>query len=299
MIAFAYWMLKPSEHVDTKVYGIDFDESVLGLNLDAPVKYKGISVGKVTSISINEKNAQQVRVLVSILKSTPIKSDTVAKLTAQGITGLSYINLSMGSNSAPILEKEENAKYPIIKTAPSFLTNIEESFSSVSTRLSSTLGRTEELLGEENQEQLSALLKKSASFMDKMDKLLDDKTIAHIQSSAKNLDEFSQKLNTVLPNVERFIVKSEEWEDKISNSFNSIMTSYLGIKASMNEIKRAVSSGEFNIKEISAEIVPTMNATFLDMQELMIKFESALEEYKESPSDLLYKTQEIKKAPGE
>lgn len=299
MVGFAYWMLKPSVESETKIYSIDFDESVLGLNLDAPVKYRGISVGKVSSIGINEKNSEQVRVHISILKSTPIKEDTVAQLTAQGITGLSYINLNLGSNSSAKLEVIEGEKYPIIKTVPSFFTNFEQSLSSVSTQLSSTLGRTERLLGEHNQEQLSLLLQKTASVMEKMDKLMNEKTIQHLQNSAENLDNFSAKLDNTLPKVENFIEKSKEWEDKISYSFNSIMTSYLGIKSSMNEIKRAVSSGEFNIKEISAGIVPTMNTTFLEMQELMVKFESVLEEYKKSPSDLLYKKEAIKKAPGE
>jgi phospholipid/cholesterol/gamma-HCH transport system substrate-binding protein len=102
-----------------------------------------------------------------------------------------------------------------------------------------------------------------------------------------------------MPNIDDFISKSEKWEDKISYSFDSIMTSYLGITASMEEIKRAVSSGEFNIKEITADVVPTINTSFLQMQELMIKFEDVLKEYKENPSDILYKKTEIKKAPGE
>jgi phospholipid/cholesterol/gamma-HCH transport system substrate-binding protein len=135
--------------------------------------------------------------------------------------------------------------------------------------------------------------------MEKMDKLLDEKTIAHLQSSAKNLDEFSQKLNALAPNVDAFITKSILWEEKISASFESIMSSYLGIKGSMEEIKRAVSSGEFNIKEISADIVPTLNATFLEMQELMIKLQETLEAHQKSPSDILYKSREIQKAPGE
>lgn len=299
MVLFAYWMLKPSVESETKTYGIDFDESVLGLNIDAPVKYRGISVGKVISIGINEKNSEQVRVLVSILKSTPIKEDTAAQLTAQGITGLSYVNLSLGSNSSKLLQTKEGASYPVITTIPSFFTNFEESLSSVSTKLSSTLGKTEQLLGDQNQAQLSLLLKRTADVMEKMDKLLDDKTINHLHNSAKNLDNFSYKLDRMMPNIDEFIDKSTKWEDKISHSFESIMTSYIGIKGSMEEIKRAVASGEFNLKEITADVVPTMNATFLEMQELMIKFEDALGEYTQSPSDLLYKKTETKKAPGE
>lgn len=299
LMAFTYWMLKPVVESETKTYSIDFDESILGLNLDAPVKYRGISVGKVTQIAINEANSEQVRVLVSILKSTPIKEDTVAQLTAQGITGLSYINLNLGSNSAKILEAKPGEKHPVIQTVPSFFTNFEQSFSSVSTKLSNTLGKTEELLGAKNQEQLAHLLKRTASVMQKMDRLLDDKTIEHLQNSAKNLDEFSYKIDKLVPNVENFIVKSEAFEEKVSTSFDSIMASYQVVRSSMAEIKRAVTSGEFNLKEITADVVPTMNNTLLEMQEFIIQFESVLKEYQKSPSDLLYKKTESKKAPGE
>ena len=103
MLGFTYWLLKPSEEVKVKNYYILFDESVLGLNIDSAVKYRGINVGKVVNLEINPDNSEQVQVLISILKSTPIKSSTVAKLTSQGITGLSYINLSLGDKNAPLL----------------------------------------------------------------------------------------------------------------------------------------------------------------------------------------------------
>ncbi len=299
MVAAAYWMLKPSVEEQTKVYAIDFDESVLGLNLDAPVKYRGISVGKVSSIGINETNAEQVRVVIKILKSTPIKEDTIAKLTPQGITGLTYINLSLGSNTAAVLQKKPNERYPVIKTAPSFFTNFEQSLSSVSSQLSSTLGKTEELLGRENQMQLTRLLQRTANVMEKMDRLLDDKTIGHLQKSAQNLESITHKIDGLVPQVEHFIEKSILWEENINKSFASIMQSYVGIKGSMNEVKRAVASGEFNIKEISADILPTLNATLQETQQLLIRINTTLDEHEKSPSDLFFKSREIQKAPGE
>ncbi|MDF1878012.1 MCE family protein, partial [Sulfurimonas sp. SAG-AH-194-L11] len=185
MIAFTYWLIKPVVSSDVRKYTIYFDESVLGLNIDAPVKYRGISVGKVKKLEINPKNSEQVKVTVSILKTTPIKTNTVAKLTAQGITGLTYINLSMGAHGAEALQAKENEEYPVIKTVPSFFENFEKSLGSVSSQLSSTLDRTQELLGTKNQEQMAQLLRNSASVMHKMDLLLDDETIKHMHSSAK------------------------------------------------------------------------------------------------------------------
>jgi len=299
MMGFTYWMLKPTVDEDTQKYTIYFDESVLGLNLDAPVKYRGISVGKVTQLKINPKNSEQVEVIVTILKTTPVKVDTVAKLTAQGITGLTYINLSMGGHISEVLTVKKGEKYPVIKTIPSFFENLEKSFGNVSNRLSSTLGRTEELLGDENQREVALLLKRSANVMQKMEILLDDKTVMHLQSTVENMDSFTAKLDKIMPDIDNFLDKSVSWEDSIAGSFDSISTSYKGIKSSMDEFKRAISSGEFNMKELGADVVPTMNNTLHEMQELMIKFEEALEQYDKSPSDILYKKQEIRKAPGE
>ena len=299
MFGFAYWLLRPSSDNETTRYNIHFDESVLGLNIDSPVKYRGITVGKVIELKINPKNTEQVEVLIDILKSTPIKSDTIAKLTSQGITGLSYINLSLGNNGAPPLVAKEGEKYPIIKTQPSFFERFEKSLGTVSTKLSKTLSGTEKLLNDENQKQITLILKRSAVFMDKMQKILDDESIKHFHSSMKNLDSASRKLDVMMPKIDMFLDKSMKWEDKISASFASIMNSYLGIRSSMDEIKRAVSSGEFNFKEIASDTLPTLNNTLLEMQQLMIKLENTLEQYDRSPSDILYKQESVKKAPGE
>ncbi len=299
MLGFTYWLLKPTVENETTKYYIHFDESVLGLNIDSPVKYRGITVGKVTSLKINPKNTAQVEVLISILKSTPIKSDTVAKLTSQGITGLSYINLSLGDNGAPPLVAKEGEEYPIIKTEPSFFERFEKSLGTVSTKLSKTLTGTEKLLNDENQKQIALVLQRSAVFMDKMQKLLDDETIKHFQISMQNLDNATNKLDKMMPKIDIFIDKSKAWEDKISTSFASIMNSYLGIRSSMDEIKRAVSSGEFNFKEIAEDVVPTLNNTLLEMQHLMIRVENVLNRYERSPSDILYKQESIKQGPGE
>jgi len=299
IFGFTYWLLKPSNEAEVKNYYIHFDESVLGLNIDAPVKYRGISVGKVTTLKINPRNLEQVQVLITILKTTPIKVDTVAKLTAQGITGLSYINLSMGSKDGADLVAKPNEKYPSIDTVPSFFENFESSLGTVSGKLSSTLTQTEKLLNDENQKQITILLTKTATIMEKLDKILDDKTMIHLQSSVKNIDSFTNKMDNITPDIEKFIDKSVVWEENILFAFNSIMVSYLGITTSMDEIKRAISSGEFNIKDIAGDVVPTMNNTLLDVQELMIKINGIMDQYERSPGNILFKQEEPKKGPGE
>ena len=286
--AFTYWMLKPTDAQEVKNYIIYFDESVSGLNLEAPVKYRGIRVGKVTGMRINPKNSEQVEIKISILKSTPIKQDTVARLTAQGITGLTYINLSLGKNGAPDLVARDGEKYPVIQTVPSFFSNVEESLGSVSGRLSQTLMRTEKLLNEQNQQHISEILQNTASVTHKLDLLLDSKTIAALQHSAQNIQSTTKKFDAMVPNIDRLIEKSIAWEKGVNASLDSIMHSYLGIHATMEVFKKTLH-----------ETTPILNTTMQDFQETLLKMEEILEQYQRSPSDIIYKEQELQKAPGE
>jgi len=299
MVGFSYWLLQPSDEKETKQYCIYFDESVLGLNLEAPVKYRGVSVGKVTRLRISKKNSQQVEVKITVLKTTPIKTSTRAKLTSQGITGLSYVNLTLGDNEAPLLTKIGDEEFPVIKTTPSFFETIETSFGNVSTNLSKTLNGTQKLLSDENQEQITLLLKRSASFMDKLEKTLDAQTRKHLQQSIKNLDKASVQLNKMMPKLEEFATNSIAWENKVSASFNAIMGSYNGIKVTMDLFKSSMVAGHFNFKEIAATITPNINNTLLQSQELMIKLENVIEQYERSPGDMIFTKEKIKKGPGE
>ncbi len=67
----------------------------------------------------------------------------------------------------------------------------------------------------------------------------------------------------------------------------------------MDSFKLAVDNGEFNLKEISVDIVPTMNNTLVELQHLMIRIQGALNQYERSPGDILFKQEKIKKGPGE
>jgi len=299
MLSFGYWLLKPSQEEQMEKYNIYFHESVLGLNIDAPVKYRGISVGKVVGLKINPNNSEEVEVLVNIFQTTPIKSSTVAKLTSQGITGLSYINLTLGDKDAPPLLAKDGHKYAVIKTAPSLFKRLEQTISNVTEDFSSTLMKTQELLNDKNQKEIASLLKNSAEFMDRMNKTFDDTTIKNIHITMNNLKSTTQKLDALMPRIDKFVTNTIEWEDKVSGAFKAIMGSYHGIKTTMDLFKESLARGDFNIKEIANTFVPTMNNTLRQTQQLMIKLEDAINNYERSPGDMIFTQEKVNKGPGE
>ena len=74
-------------------YYIYFDESISGLNIGSPIKYKGFDVGLVKYIKISPHNSEKIEVEIQIQKGTPIKDDNYAILGNLGITGLKYVGL--------------------------------------------------------------------------------------------------------------------------------------------------------------------------------------------------------------
>ena len=299
ILSFSYWLLKPPQEEKTQKYLIRFDESVLGLNIDSVVKYRGIDVGKVSDIRINPKNSEQVEVLITILKTTPVKEQTVAKLTSQGITGLSYINLNLGDNNAPFLKIKDGEEYPVIKTVPSLFKNIEKSMGSVSDKVLNVLTKAEHLFNDENQEQLSLLLDKTSSFMTKMEKLLDEKSITRFHNILENTENITKKTDDLIPRIDQLVTDTTNFENNFLQDVDSITTSFLALRAAMNEVQTAVANGDFNFKEITKDTIPNLNNTLIQMENLMIRLEESLKNYNRSPSDILFKTEEIKKGPGE
>ena len=77
---------------------------VQGLQASSPVQIKGLSVGRVASITLNGQS--RVQVTIAISKKTEIPQGTVAKLTATDLLGSKAISLEL-TNSQAIVKDED------------------------------------------------------------------------------------------------------------------------------------------------------------------------------------------------
>ena len=151
LLLFALWAAKFSSDRNWREYQVVFTEAVTGLTEGGSVQYNGISVGTVDKLSLVPDDARKVVALLKLKADTPVKVDTRAKLSQQGITGVPFILLSGGSPQAALLEPGPNDEIPIIRTEPSALQNIADT----ANRL---VERMDHLLSEENIRRSSATL---------------------------------------------------------------------------------------------------------------------------------------------
>jgi len=135
----------------TAPYQSIFTESVAGLNLDAPVKYLGVDVGKVKRITIDPDNPRQVRLGLLIEQGTPVKQDSEAVLKSQGLTGIAYVELSGGTVGSPPLVATAEGQVPLIRSKPSLGARLENVMTTVLASVDRTSRSLNTLLGDDNQ----------------------------------------------------------------------------------------------------------------------------------------------------
>lgn len=161
-VLFSLWMIFGFNQQSYREYLIYVSESVSGLNVEAPVKFNGVSVGTVKSIYLTPHNPQQVTVDISVQTGTPITVDTRATMMSQGITGLTFINLKGGSATSPLLKAKPGQTYPVIQSAPSLLVRVDTTLNNLTaslTRLDEGLSR---ILSVKNQENITTIIQSLA-----------------------------------------------------------------------------------------------------------------------------------------
>ncbi|OIQ83541.1 mce related protein [mine drainage metagenome] len=153
-----WWLAQAHQHGDTDHYLIYATDNVNGLRTSSDVLYRGVRVGRVASISIDPNNPALVRIEIDLARGVPVRTDTVAQLSPQGVTGLSVINLSGGHSTQPLLARPGQPE-PVIPYAPSVFSRLEGGLDTVTVTLSRISSRLDELLSPANVRAVSGTLR--------------------------------------------------------------------------------------------------------------------------------------------
>jgi phospholipid/cholesterol/gamma-HCH transport system substrate-binding protein len=139
-------------------YDIYFTGTVTGLSPGAPVNYAGIRVGQVVSVRLAPGNVEQILVEVEIEAGTIIKADAVAGIETNILSGVSTIQITGGTNEAPVLLAEKGHPYPVIPSVRSRLERVYARLPQLLTRLSELAENLNNVVDEHNRKALAAIL---------------------------------------------------------------------------------------------------------------------------------------------
>ncbi len=165
------------------------DQSITGLNEQAPVKYNGVSVGYVQGMALNPENPQQVIVTMEIKSGTPVTTSTVATLAPQGITGLVFVSLSAQTPNAPLVKVRDKPPYPIIPSTPSLLVQLSSLFKDTSLQMAGISNAVQNVLSTENAANMRTIL-------------INLNTLTtSLAANTENMNEMIHETQTVLKNA--------------------------------------------------------------------------------------------------
>jgi len=270
------------------------DESVAGLNLNAPVKYNGVDVGKVREIRLDPDNPERVILLFAIERGTPIREDTVAVLKTQGLTGIAYVELSGGARDAPPLRATVQGQYPVIRTKPSLSARLENVLTTVLAKLDSTSSSINAILGDENRAafksalaDIAALSRTLAARKDSLDAGIAS-AVRTFDNSARATAQLGPVIDRMGPVIER-LGRSAEAVERMGNE---------AALASASAGKTVDSVGA-DVKRFTAETLPELERLLGELSVLSTSVRRLSEQTERDPRGLLFGRKQVPEGPGE
>lgn len=277
-----------------------FDESVQGLEAGAPVKFRGVTIGKVSAVTVRpsdnlvrvDMQAELSAIDVGKGKSSVItrKAEFFYKMEKEverglrcrldltGITGLKYVEINYYDPSKnPIPEVIPPKGIMYIPSTPSFLRGL-------STNITTTLARISNIKFDEISEELLGSLKSINAFV----------TDPRINDLAEKIDRITDHLDSTTDNINKVMTESniKEISDGLKKSLTSISELSKSLQKQIEEAKisetttvarESLNETKSAVKEVRMDLSDTLNK----LGEAIDSFTALINNINEDPSSII------------
>ena len=292
LVALAAWLTRDTgEH---RPFEISSREGVTGLQPQAPVRYKGVTVGRVQSIALDQQTLGNVLIRIAVDGTAPISPTTFATLGFQGVTGLAFIQLDdTGPTSAVLASSDEQPGR--IPMRASLMSRLSDQGAGLLTQLDEATQLASQLLAAPNQK-----------------KLMD--AVGNIGQAAANIGQLAQQANQAnLPALAQeagATLKSlHSTSDRLGQSADAIGASadaFKGMSLRMSEpggtldrIAEGTTTLTATGQSLNATLVPRLNRTVDDTARTVRHISRAVESVSDNPQALLLGNGVTPPGPGE
>ena len=292
LVALAAWLTRDSG--ENRLFEISSREGVTGLQRQAGVRFKGVTVGRVQSIALDQEISGNVRIRIAVDTTAPITKSTFASLGFQGVTGLAFIQLDdAGESKEPLASTDDNpARIPM---RPGLMSRLTDQGSGLLTKLDDATQRANQLLTTENQKKL----------MDAVDNL--SQAAASISQLAKHADQanlpaLSQEASVTLKGL-------RETSVRLGTSADAVRTSADAFKVMSNRISNPggtldnISQGADALlatgQNFNTTLMSRLNRTVDDTARTVRNIGRAVDAVNDNPQSLLMGNGAAVPGPGE
>ncbi|MBN2373388.1 MCE family protein [bacterium] len=276
-------------------YSTYFNESVQGLDIDSPVKYRGVYIGRVERIGV-APDSKLIQVVLKIETSQKLDKDIVAQLKTVGITGSMFVELDRRkkdeSDMSPPLSFPSD--HPIVASKPSEISKLISSIDEILTQIKSvdlkeiankiklTLDNTNRMIEDANIKGISTHIESSVENIGMIfDQKRWDKILASVEEGSLNLNNLMDKANTGLTRLDGIIASNED----------TVKTALDDFRLAMRNANTFLEKGSLLVSATDDSVAQLKNRLLFTAQSLQKASESLnklLEMLSDHPSKLLF-----------
>ena len=278
-----------------RFYVTYFDESVQGLDVDSPVKYRGVFTGRVENISV-APDSKLIKVILKIESGQKLERNIVAQLKSVGITGSMFVELDQKREGQPDQSPPLSfpSEYPIIASKPSEISGLIGGFDQIlsqikaldleeiSGKIKTTLDNINQSVDDADVERISQTINSS---FEKMEQILEDqrwdKVLASAEAAGQSLNSLLDEADRTLARVQGIVVSKEE----------TIKTGLDNFSRAMENANILLSKGTSLVSGTDASISELMHHLTVAAQNLEMASENLnqlMELLADHPSQLLF-----------
>lgn len=213
---------------DYSQYKIQF-RNVKDLTSGRPVKYAGLSVGKVDSIKVEPLNPGKISVLINVDKDFPLYEGTVATVTQKGLVGDNYILLQLSGAAGAKLPEGAEIPAAITMSMNDVAAEMGKAVARLAPQLEKAVNGFEMLFSPENMSNIGKSLKMAPELLAETNATLvsfrnEWKNLSRTGSSAmntgaKNITVITEEVTDTLQRIENVL---ETLEGEMSNTLQNV-----------------------------------------------------------------------------
>lgn len=216
------WIARVQFKTEFAFYQTHVSGSVSGLSTGAPVRLNGIDIGRVSGIGLDAANPELVTLLLRVRHGIEIHSDAVASVESQGLTGVSYVEISGGTLASPPLKAASGERYPTIMYRQSALQQVFANAPELLAHLLIIAERVEAVMDDRNRIAISetlANLRDTTGTIARHDKDIDS-LISDAHDTMHNLATASIAADVIVANLKHASGKADRLVDSANTTFD-------------------------------------------------------------------------------
>ncbi len=287
LFVFTVWIAKIQLEETRQPYYIYFTGSVTGLQEGSPVRYRGIPVGTVTDIRLDPNDVSRVRVRIEVQEGTPIKTDSIASLEVQGITGGAYVQISGGTEMSELLRTAHDGGIPVIPSRPSSLTVFVDAAPQLLNRTLDLTNRVADLLTPQNQAAIAEILANTRTLTAELARASQglDSTLAQANRTLQGFETVGPQLGETMEQAQRTLAAVESGTKTVTGDLHTLAGS---LNKTANQLNIIIGENRGPIRDFTGTGLYDLTLLISQLRELSGQLSRVVTRIENDPSNFLF-----------